>query len=248
MKGGYLLRFDRLADFLVDRSGTEITLCHVESEVTADTLRHLVLDQALPTVLSLRGVMALHATAVATPAGACAFLGPAGSGKSTLAASFSIAGYPAIADDCLVLKEQEEFLAVPAYPGIRLWKDALDSLVGDSCVTSPVAHFTSKRRVWGGQSGSGFPRKARPLRVIYRLDRRRESGAPSVRRCSGSDALMELVSSSFFLDIADKAMLTDHFRALGRLAARVPVRVLEVPEDFSALPEVRRAVLADLEN
>jgi hypothetical protein len=247
LDGGYLLRFKDLADFVVDRDGSEITLCYADPNTAPETLRHLVLDQVVPAALSLRGMTALHAAAVATPSGVCAFLGPAGSGKSTLAASFSVAGYPAVSDDCLVLKEQERFFAMPAYPGVRLWKDSLDELFGRQSATLPVAHFTSKRRV-SGKSEAEFAREPQPLKAIYWLDRSAEFNAPSVSDATGGDALMKLLSCSFFLDVTNDTLLTNHFRALGRLAACVPVRMLRVPDGFSALFAVRRAVLADLES
>lgn len=243
LDGGYLLRFNEIADFFVDRDGTEVALCHAYPETASETLRHLVLDQVVPAALSLRGVTALHAAAVATPSGVCAFLGPAGSGKSTLAASFSLAGYHAFSDDCLVLDERERFFAVPGYPGMRLWKDSRRELFSEDCATLPVAHFTSKRRVQGEPE---FPHDPEPLKMIYWLERSVECDSPTVSDAAGGDALMKLVSCSFFLDLADRAMLAEHFRALGRLAASVPLRVLRIPDDFSALSDVRRAILVDM--
>jgi hypothetical protein len=41
-------------------------------------------------------------------------------------------------------------------------------------------------------------------------------------------------------------MLSREFRALHSLIGRVPVRRLEIPSDFEALPAARDIVLADL--
>jgi hypothetical protein len=57
---------------------------------------------------------------------------------------------------------------------------------------------------------------------------------------------MHLLPCLFRLDIQDRAMLTRQFLFLDRLVAQVPVRQLVVPPDFSSLPLVREAVLADL--
>lgn len=127
-EGGYILRFTNLADFCVDHLGREIT-CHPTSELLPETLSHLLLDHVIPLALNVRGQDALHATSVLTPHGVCAFTGATGMGKSTLAASFHRAGYSILSDDCLMLKPHRECLiATPAYPGLRLWNDALASL------------------------------------------------------------------------------------------------------------------------
>ncbi|TAJ26289.1 MAG: hypothetical protein EPO64_06630, partial [Nitrospirae bacterium] len=94
---GYLLRFHKLADFTVDAEGREIVGVP-EADTSPDTLRHLLLDNVLPLALTLQGHDTLHATAVLTTQGVCAFIGPSGAGKSTLAASFLFAGYPVLSD------------------------------------------------------------------------------------------------------------------------------------------------------
>ena len=91
-------------------------------------MRHLLLDQVMPLVLS-RDRLVLHASAVATPAGAAAFIGFTGAGKSTLAASLSAAGFPILSDDCLVIeRDGRGFLARPFYPGARLWPDSVHAV------------------------------------------------------------------------------------------------------------------------
>jgi hypothetical protein len=72
-ESGYLLRFPELADFSVNADGREI-VCLPVPEIPPHTMRHLLLDQVLPLVLTIRGLKALHATAVLTPAGVCVFL------------------------------------------------------------------------------------------------------------------------------------------------------------------------------
>ena len=84
---GYRFHYPDLADFLIDRSGGHVS-CVIKPETAPETIRHLFRDQVIPQLLNLRGREALHASAIQTPSGACAFIGPAGGGKSTLAAAF----------------------------------------------------------------------------------------------------------------------------------------------------------------
>src|SRR6266511_3446308 len=70
---GYLLRFHGRADFAID-PGRRSIVGWRRAPATPTTLRHLLLDQIMPLVLS-RDRLVLHASAVATPRGAAAFVG-----------------------------------------------------------------------------------------------------------------------------------------------------------------------------
>ncbi len=247
---GFLLRYVGLADFTVNPRGSEIVLAHAEAVSSRDTLGHLLLDQALPMVLGLRGIPTLHASTVVTPRGVCAFLGPTGAGKSTLAASFSAAGYPALGDDCLAIKEDRGFFAIPAYPGLRLWTDSAESLSPNWSDAPAVAHYTRKRRILTAPAIKSFPARPRRLAVIYSLARESsDNGGPSaamIEPLRPNEAFLQVLSASFMLDITDRAVLTRNLRFIERLLNAVPVRRLRIPDGFSSLPKVREAVLKDL--
>lgn len=247
---GFLLRYVGLADFTVNPRGTEIVLAHAEAVSSRDTLGHLLLDQALPMVLGLRGIPTLHASTVVTPRGVCGFLGPTGAGKSTLAASFSAAGYPALGDDCLAIKEDRGFFAIPAYPGLRLWTDSAESLSTAWSDAPVVAHYTRKRRILNAPAIESFPARLKRLAVIYCLAREAsDNGAPSaatIEPLRPNEAFLQLLSASFMLDITDRSVLTRNLRFIERLLNAVPVRRLRIPDRFSSLPKVREAVLRDL--
>ena len=249
---GFLMRYVGMADFAVNLRGTEITLLHAEPVSSRETLGHLLLDQALPMVLGLRGIPTLHASTVITPRGVCGFLGPAGAGKSTLAASFAAAGYPALGDDCLAIKEERGFFAIPAYPGLRLWADSAEPLSTDWSDAPSLAHHTRKRRIWSAPAAERFPVRPVRLAVIYCLVREpRNDGAaqqsePLIEPLRANDVFLQLLSASFMLDITDRAVLTRNLRFIERLLGAVPVRRLRIPDGFSSLPRVREAVLNDL--
>ena len=255
--GGYLLRFPQLADFTIDATGHDVTCIAAADGVTVVTLRHLAIDHVMPRVLNLLGIESLHATAVAAPIGAVAFIGEAGTGKSTLAASFHLNGLENFCDDCLVLHDEGVggggIVATPGYPGVRLWEDSFTALMSDAQPGPPVAQYTSKTRLLG--DASTFRAERLPLARLYLLERplpqSSADGAvgasPVIARVLPAEAFPVLVSASFPLDLTDYAMLTRHFRFIVRVAGSVPIRRLTIPNDFSALPAVRAAVIADLE-
>lgn len=228
--GGYFLRFVDAADFLVHAGGRAIDCCATTLALDDSDLRHLALDQVMPLVLKLRGQEPLHASAIATPAGICAFLGPGGAGKSTLAAAFLRRGFAVISDDCLPIADRDGvFTAVPAYPGVRLWDD------------------TRKRRWVPPHAVATFPAGDQPLKRIYRVTRAsgahaRRAGVESMR---ARDAVMELVSSTFRFDERDRRAMRRELQLWVQLARAVPTRRLWAGEQVESTAACE-AVLADL--
>jgi hypothetical protein len=114
----------------------------------------------------------------------------------------------------------------------------------------PVANRINKVRMLARECAANFPRRAVPLKGIYRLARartyhRKALRAPLIERLTPRDAMIELIRSSFPLDIADTAMLKRHFEVMRRVASEVPFNRVLIPDDFSALPAVRDAILKD---
>lgn len=248
---GYLFRFPDLADFVFDTARNSIR-CIPRPETPPHTLHHLLLDQVLPLVLNYKGKEVLHGTAVVTPWGACAFVGPTGAGKSTLAASFLSAGFSVLADDCLVLDELAGTLvAIPAYPGLRLWDDTLVALFGVAESCTPVAHYTPKQRFTAALSTTPFRSSTIPLAAVYVLGTSQavsphQDALPLISPMTERDAFMTLLSLAFRLDIRDTRMLSREFDVLHRLVAQIPVRRLALPHSFVELPAVQAAILRDL--
>ena len=102
-------------------------------------------DKVWTAVLLQRGIFSLHASAVAFEAGAALLLGSSGAGKSALLGALLKRGHAMLADDVVgvapgsFLREADasrfpapsadsRFLALPAYPRLRLCADALDAL------------------------------------------------------------------------------------------------------------------------
>ena len=248
---GYLLRFTDYADFVVSRGGTRIECSSSAPGVSASAVRHLVLDQVFPLVLNLRGRESIHATAILTDRGVCAFTGPAGAGKSTLAASFAMAGYLTVADDCLGLVDAGEICAIPGYPGLRLWSDAARALGMNASGGAGEDYSVGKNRVLPRLHRS-FPLEPQPLARIFKVERPRADepalAAPVIEPLSPTERFIQLISATFPLDVSDREMLARNFRFVEKLAARVPFKRLRIPNDHAALPAVREMILADLES
>lgn len=246
---GYLLRFARTADFLLSRD-TRTIACHAAPKVTALTVRHLLLDQVIPMVLGHRGHLAIHASAVGSPSGVLVFAGKAGSGKSTLCATLARPRRPPLADDCVVIEERRgRMIAVPSYPGLRLWPDAAQAL-GRRHNGQPVTDHSDKRRI-DTRQGSAGRRAAAPIAAIYVLASPGAAKVIRISRLAPREAVGRLLAHTHRLDVTDRTRLAAELEALGRLAERVPVFDLDFPRNLRLLPKLRAAVLrhaASLDN
>jgi hypothetical protein len=246
---GYLLRFPNLADFHLSLDTVQID-CYPDANTPLDTIEHLLLDQVLPVVLSRSAGLVAHASAVATPLGAIAFVGRSGRGKSTLAASLALQGFPLMTDDCLLLEEADAgLLATPSYPGARLWDDAIKTLFEHAPAVTDVAHYTHKKRLALADGQVHFCRDRVPLRRMYFLADPAQSTDDTmiaITPLAARAAFMELVAYSFKLEVDDRGVLQREFRLLDRIAALPLFYRLSYPRDFSMLPAVQQTILDHL--
>lgn len=243
---GYLLRFHGRADFAIDFAGRSIVGWR-RPPATLTTLRHLLIDQIVPLVLS-RDRLVLHASAVATPSGAAAFVGFTGSGKSTLAAALAAGGFPLLTDDCLVIdRSRRGLLARPFYPGARLWSDSVRAIGASRRSSLPVAHDTRKRRLDGGHVSCQS--EALPLSRIFVLDRPAKHRARqrlALTRLRGGDALIAVLECTFQIDIGDADAVRRAFELQSHLVRALPVHRLTYPWRLARLAATRDAIARQL--
>ena len=245
----YLLRFPNIGDFLISADGREVRCCP-QPGTPLDTLRHLFLDQVVPLLLSKRGHLVLHASAVAAPEGTLGFVGASGQGKSTLALSFAKRGFPVLADDCLLLEERcDQLIAVPSYPGLRVWPEALSALVGNGASLPRVAHYTTKKRLRLADVGLPVSAGSLPLRRMYFLvppEEAKQTTVVTTERLSPREAFMEMLKYAYLLDVNDRERLREQFDRLGRASALTAFYRLAFPRRLSLLPSVQDVILANL--
>jgi hypothetical protein len=244
---GHVLRFERLADFMVSADGRAIR-CEAARTTSPETIRHLLLDQVLPAIASGEGRFGVHASAVAIEGAAVAFLGRAGRGKSTLAAVFGLRGAPVVTDDCLILDlSRTGVVAVPTYPSLRLARETIDRLGARVRRPAEVAQYSSKLRLGTDNvAGVRFRRRPLPLGRLYLLERGRGSASPRIEPLTRRQSYIELMKFRFRLDPRDPIALGRECDQLVRIAHAVPLARLQMPSDFAALPDVLGAILADI--
>jgi len=227
--------------FVVDRSGSEVWAEWSVPLTLEDTATYL-LGPVLGFVMLLRGIVCLHASAIAIGNEAIALLGPAGSGKSTTAAAFAERGCSVLAEDVVTLDDRHgEFLVRPGYPCIRLWPPAVKALYGSE------THLPKLTPNWDKcylELSHGFQTQPLRLAAIYLLGERQDDGAviETVDRAKG---LMSLVANTYATKLMDKQMRAREFELLTRVLSNVRLRRVIPRNDPARLPELCTRILTD---
>jgi hypothetical protein len=211
-----------------------------------DTATYL-LGPVMGFVMLLRGIVCLHASAVAIGNEAIAFLGPAGSGKSTTAAAFAERGYSVLAEDVVTLDDRgDQFLVRPGYPCIRLWPAAVKALYGSETHLPKLTPNWDKCYLDLSDNFHGEPLR---LAAIYHLsERRHEATAPFVQALHRSGAMMSLVANTYATKLMDKQMRAREFELLTRVVKSVPLRRVTPHADPARLDELCTRIIADFQN
>jgi hypothetical protein len=194
--------------------------------------------------LERRGTPVLHAAAVEIEGAAIIFLASKGTGKSSLAVTFMENGYRLVSDDLVAIDpDAGSFSVRPSYPQVRLWPDQADRLLGAALEAAPVHASTTKLRLRIDEPpGRRYCSVSAPLRAIFLLQRSNTSadgGTPLFQALAPAETLKHLLAHSFegpLLTAADLEL--SRFQMLSAVARRVPMTLLQVPDDCAALPAV----------
>lgn len=233
------LFWKEVGTFLV-RDGREIVVDPAPG-VEEQVLRLFILGPALAVLLHQRGLLILHASAIAVDGGAVAFLGGSGWGKSTMAAALYARGHGLVADDVTVVDlDGNDPKVFPGFPQLKLWPDTAVSL-GRKPETLPRLHSQIEKRACRVMNSG--PPVSMPLRRIYVLD---EGTDHAIEPIGGQDALVELVRHSYAARLIQQVNASLHFLQCANLANKVPVRRLKRLRSLSALPELAQIVEEDL--
>jgi hypothetical protein len=124
----YLLNIQGVARYLVT-AGREIVVDPDDAAPALD-VRGYLLGSIFVVLCQQRGLLPLHASAIAGKSGVVAFLANSGQGKSTLAAHLAQRGFRVLADDvCLIDAAQAgAAMVIPTAPWLKLWRNSLESL------------------------------------------------------------------------------------------------------------------------
>lgn len=230
---GYLMEFPGVATILA----TPDQQVHVSAwpGASAESVNHVLLDQALPRLLAQQAVLMLHGALVRLRSGRCVLiLGESGRGKSTFAAACKATGALLRTDDgARVEVDDDGVYAWPTYPSLRLLPDSLDTLFAEAHDSRPMADYSAKRRIDIVDADPAAPERLDAVVVL---------GAPAdafgTRRLHGNEACMALTRHGFQLDLSDLGNVSQLFAKTASLSNRIPVLELAYPRRYELLPAV----------
>jgi hypothetical protein len=230
---GYLLTFPEHGQFAIASDASSVSV-HPFARTPDETTRHLLLNQILPLVMSRRGRLVLHASAISYHDEVVAFIGRSGAGKSTFAVACALAGASIVSDDCLVVNHTAgRWEAVPCRAGVRLWPGALELFGWNAESGAAAAHYSDKRRLDDRNHHLVFETRTLPLAAICYLTPPSAWESPTASLADGGragalrgrDAVMALASELFRLDCRDETESRRQFDVVATMAGNIPIEI-----------------------
>jgi hypothetical protein len=220
-----------------------------EGKTLPESFYVYLLGQGLSFALLKQGFEPLHGTAVVIDGEAVALVADCGRGKSTLAAAFVKAGHSLLTDDVLMLHAAgTRVMAFPGPARVKLFPKVARALLAHPAGGAAMNSQTSKRVL--PLAEMHVQDRPVPLAAIYEIQP--PPGAPGrchiqVKPVAGRDAAIAIVQAAFNCRVVTRPRLARQFMAAASLAERVPMRRLSYPRQLDRLPEVVRAIMADLQ-
>ena len=211
------------------RAGSEIVVTPVPG---AD--EHLVelcaRNIMLPAALYQRGLLLLHAGAIAIDGHVIAFVAESGRGKSSTITTLVDRGHTLIADDIVAVDMRAGTpLVLPAFPSVKLHTAVATMLGRDETMLTEIHPLEEKRSL---HVGGADPAGIMPLAAIYVLD---EGSQHRIVGLSQRWSFQELVRHSYVPAQATDAL---GFAQLSQLTGSVDVWRLERAMGLTRLPEL----------
>jgi hypothetical protein len=221
------------------RAGHEIVV-DVEPGADASAVRLYLLGTAMGALMMQRGHLVLHGNAFRVGNAAAVVVGRSGAGKSTLAAELQRRGLDVLADD--VVPVDPDGRALPGYPRIKLWGDAVARLGVDADRLERVASSVDKFQLPIQRAGS----EPLPLRWVYVLER--HTGADlQVSNVSGMETFSLLHEHTYRNELVHgDAVAREHLALCARLAGRVRVARVTRPVETMTAEATADAILSDM--
>ena len=226
--GEFLMHVDRIGSIYINDARTVLA----QPSGSLERFGRFMYRVLSTVVLQQCGMTPFHASASATEGGALVFLGASGAGKSTLAATLAAHRMPLMADDLTAVRvaSSGSVEAWPAFPGVRLWGEAVERL---------GSHQAPEPLVRGGKLY--VPCMAHPtplpIRAVYLLATSGSTAGPArrdfdIERVPSLEAYRLLHRNILRFNYAAGLGCRDaHFRHLLALSKQVPLYRATRPSD-----------------
>jgi hypothetical protein len=204
------------------------------------TVRLYLLGTIMGALMMQRGHLVLHGNAFRVGDACAVVVGRSGAGKSTLAGELQRRGHDVLADD--VVPVDRDGYALPGYPRIKLWHDAVTRLGLDPDRLERVANAVEKFQLPITRSGV----EALPLRWVYVLERHTGSEI-ELSDAGGMETFSLLHEHSYRNElIHGDGAVREHLELCSRLAGVARIRRVTRPAETMTAESTADAILADI--
>jgi len=234
------------ARFVVNRSADRVWGTF-EPPLTIEDLATYFLGPVMGFLLRRKQITCLHASGVELHNSAVLLCADTGHGKSTTAAALALRGAAGLSEDIVPLElTAGRFWAVPGYPRVCLWPDAVAHLAGDENALPKLTPVWEKRYLPLDGVRARFVGAKLPVGLIYVIAARSAAAdAPRVEPLRPKDALLELVKNTYMNWLLDREQRAEEFNVLGNLVQQVPVRRLVPHSDPFKIPQLCELIESD---
>lgn len=242
----YDLSYSDGTRFVVDEAAERVWGTF-QPPMTREDLATYFLGPVMGFLLRQKRITCLHASAVELCGRAVIFSGYAGYGKSTTAAALALRGIPILSEDIVPLQLTEDGIwAVPGYPRVCLWPDAVAKLLGNPEGLPKLTPTWTKRYLPLDGVRGNFAADKKPFGLIYIFGER--SAAPDVPRIEElrpREALLELVQNTYMNWLLDRRRRAEEFDELWKVVQQIPVRRIVAHTDGAEIPNLCDQILKD---
>jgi hypothetical protein len=222
-----LIKIEDVADFEI-KQGRQIRVWPAAGAMQKD-IEIFLFGLAWATLCHQRGVLPLHASAIATGTGIIAFTGHSGAGKSTTAALLNSLGYELIADDILSVSFNQNFTP-GAWPYLRRLKLHRDPITQFAYTPAEVVSETLDKERYYVRPKHSSEDRWRRLERVYLLENKVTDTYVPIEHITGADAVCALVDQTYHLSfIFGTRQFGDHLEFCTRLASNVPIYRVQRP-------------------
>jgi hypothetical protein len=240
-----LLRIENVADFEISR-GCQIRVWPAAGAAQND-IEIFLCGPAWATLCHQRGVLPLHASAIAAAAGIAAFAGYSRVGKSTTAALLNSFNYELVADDILPVSFNQN--SVPgAWPFLRRLKLHGDPIAQLGLTPIELVSKTLDKEKYFVRPQFVARDTWSRLERLYLLEIDPIVSGVAIDRVTGSEAVQILINQTYhFQFILDSGQLRQHLEFCTQLAFKIPIYRLRRCPSVTA-GHVKSVICAHLEN
>ena len=241
----WLVNIQGIADFEISK-GHQIRVWP-SAGATQKDIEIFLFGQAWGVLCHQRGILPLHASAIASGGGITAFAGYSGVGKSTTAALMSSLGFEVIADDILPVSFNQGSLP-GAWPYLRRFKLHTNSVARLGLTpTEQVSEALDNERYFVAPKFSAVDKWSR-LDRIFLLEVDRTISRAMIDDVTGADAVRTLVDQTYnFGYVLESGRIGEHLASCARLASKVAIFRVRRSPSLAAVQELGSILRESLE-